>query len=395
MNTRQPSLFEDTAAALPVVGVPGSQRALSKGQKRFNSLIAKIEAQKRVLAQWHDFLPIYGRRSAAEMAPVAARLRERQIEMTALLDRAAFCKGLGKSQRAKARHLLLELLNALLEEQEQADLIQLHDKHSERTYEQEQEALREFAREMAGGVLGIDAEALGEAASDDELARLLADKLEADHAADRERRRGVGTKRNAKSAARDALREQAAQGASRALREVYRRLVGELHPDRARDADERSRKTALMQDANRAYDAGDLLALLELQLKVEQIDPASLADLAEERVAHYNHVLEEQLERLNEELVETMAPFMGAARAGRFASLTTDSVLAWLDDQVRELETAVHDLERDLVEFGDVTKLKRSLRDYRIPRAVDEDELALIAEMMAFPASVQRHRRRR
>jgi hypothetical protein len=42
------------------------------------------------------------------------------------------------------------------------------------------------------------------------------------------------------------------------------------------------------------YKAGDLLALLELQLSIEQIDPKALAGLAEERLRHYIHVLEEQ-----------------------------------------------------------------------------------------------------
>jgi len=98
------------------------------------------------------------------------------------------------------------------------------------------------------------------------------------------------------------MREQAAQGASRAMREVFRKLASELHPDREPDPDERVRKTVLMQRVNQAYAAGDLLALLELQLSIEQIDASTLAGIAQDRLAHYNHVLEAQLQSLQDEL---------------------------------------------------------------------------------------------
>ncbi len=391
---KQPSLFEDASGALPTVGVPGSQRALSKAQKRFNVLIARIEAHKKLLSEWRDFLPAYDQRRAAELAPLAARLRERQIAMAALLDRAFADKALGKAQ-AKVRHLLLDLLSGLLAEQHDADLVGLYDKHSERRFHEEQDDFREFARQMAGDMFGVEGKALAEAASAYELARLVAEKLEADEAAESECRKNAGAKKeNPKTAAREALREQAAQGASRALREVYRRLVGALHPDRERDADEGAKKTALMQQVNRAYEAGDLLALLELQLKIEQIDPGALANLAEERVAHYNLVLEEQLQRLQEEIDEATAPFMGEGRCGRQSPLTPASVHESLGDAVHELETVVLDLEHDLAEFDDIDKLKRSLRDYQIPPANDE-ELALLGEMTAFRASVRQTKRRR
>ena len=50
-----------------------------------------------------------------------------------------------------------------------------------------------------------------------------------------------------------------------------------------------------MQRANAAYEAGDLLALLELQLQIEQVDLAHAANVAAEQVRHFNKVLAEQL----------------------------------------------------------------------------------------------------
>jgi hypothetical protein len=43
-----------------------------------------------------------------------------------------------------------------------------------------------------------------------------------------------------------------------------------------------------MQRVNRAYEAQDLLALLELQLQIEQIDESHIANAGEQRLKHYN-----------------------------------------------------------------------------------------------------------
>src|SRR3546814_14629934 len=59
-------------------------------------------------------------------------------------------------------------------------------------------------------------------------------------------------------------------------------------PDRESDERQRQAKTALMQRVNQAYAANDLLALLELQLEIEQIDPSHIANAGEARLKHYN-----------------------------------------------------------------------------------------------------------
>ena len=48
------------------------------------------------------------------------------------------------------------------------------------------------------------------------------------------------------------------------LKKLYRQLAQKIHPDRARDETERTWRTQLMSEANRAYRAGDMAALDEL-----------------------------------------------------------------------------------------------------------------------------------
>jgi hypothetical protein len=63
----QPSLFFDNdraiAQPLALVGVPGGATALSKGQKRFNKLVADIQVQRLLQAQWCEFHEVFIKRA--------------------------------------------------------------------------------------------------------------------------------------------------------------------------------------------------------------------------------------------------------------------------------------------------------------------------------------------
>ena len=51
-----------------------------------------------------------------------------------------------------------------------------------------------------------------------------------------------------------------------------------------------------MQRVNQAYEADNLLGLLNIQLEIERVDMEQLSSFTPERMQHYNHVLRQQLE---------------------------------------------------------------------------------------------------
>ena len=373
---KQPSLFDDQDAdlKLPVVGVPGSRAALSPAQKLFNKLIDRIGTQRQLLQQWRDVASQYQQRYASDMAPLQGRLREKRLAMVQLLDQAVGHKALGKSQRAKVIDILLDLVSDLLLEDHDDELVRLHDKYSEVSFAQTQQEDLDLAHAMAGSIFGVD---LGDdhgARTPEELAERIAEKVHAARQAEQVPP-PPGRKKSAKAAARELQREQAAQGASRSLREVYRTLASELHPDRETDAAERARKTALMQQVNQAYEARDLLALLELQLGIEQIDPGAMAGLAQDRLTHYNLVLQEQLQRLQDELEEVKAPFTMGLSLRALRELTPATVLQGLASDVHGLHTTLKQIDADLLAFQDIKTLKSSLRHYRVGQNDDETDM--------------------
>ena len=90
--------------------------------------------------------------------------------------------------------------------------------------------------------------------------------------------------------------------AQTALRTIYRQLASALHPDRATDADDRDRKTALMKSVNAAYERKDLTELLRMQLTIEQVDASKLAAMSDEKLQAMCVLLTEQHKALQQDI---------------------------------------------------------------------------------------------
>jgi hypothetical protein len=382
----QRSLLDDALSepGRGVVGIVGSTPALTPLQRKFNQLIERLTLQRQELDDWRVFRQIYHQQLADHYQPAMARLREKQIAMVRLLDRIFAGKALGKRERAKARDILSHLLSQLLAESQDPEFVRLYDKYAERSFADEQQEHLDVMRTLASETFGVDVEAYSGGESPEELAHWLDEQLRAGRP---EPQQTPPRKKSAKTIAREALRDQAAQGGTRAVREVFRKLVSELHPDRETDPAEHARKTELMQRVNQAYKAGDLLALLELQLSIEQIDPKALAGLAEERLRHYIHVLEEQSRRLRDELTEFVAPFAMAMGDFPVRKMSPAIVQRALEVDIHEIQGLVRTLEADLVRFQDIPTFKRSLRDYQIDPVDDMD--------FEIPTEFRPRRRRR
>jgi hypothetical protein len=359
----QRSLLDDapTTRSVSVVGIGGSVSALKPAQKRFNQLIARLTQQRQELGRWRTFHRTYHEQLVERYEPALARLRAKQIAMVLFLDRTMDGKALSRLERSKVREMLGHLLSDLLSQQSQdPDLVRLYDKYADRSFGGARQDQREVIANLVSEAFGVDVPPFEGGGSPEEMAEWLAHHVHAERPQTRRRR-----KPTAKTPASETAR-QATEGATRAVREVFRKLVSELHPDREADPSEHARKTELMQRVNQAYAAGDLLALLELQLSIEQIDPAALAGLADERLRHYNHVLEEQSRRLRDELAEFLVPFAMATGKSPGRQLSPEIVQRTLDGDIQDIKDLVLTLEEDLDRFRDIHAFKRSLRDYDV-----------------------------
>ena len=146
-----------------------------------------------------------------------------------------------------------------------------------------------------------------------------------------------------------------------------------MHPDREADSDLRAQKTELMQRINIAYQNKDLLALLTLQMEVEQISSASLGEVPEARLAQYNQILREQLDALKSQqqtLLQTLIDVL-EPNTSRRAPVAQDFDRA-IDEQKRQLQRAKQSLEQSLGALKDPSRQVRGIDE--IVWAIAEQE---------------------
>ena len=405
-NTSASLFDDDQSQGLSLTQVLARSRPETKAQQTFQRLVAKIESRREQLRQWQAYLERYNQRVAGEYQPLLRQLRANQRQLAFLIDellsQTAAAKRLNRLQRAKLTDLLMNLLASLLEDAGDDALVALHDKYSTVPHRQMRQSDMQVTAEMIKDMLGFDVDAEQAAGDPEELLRqaqkLMEERVEDDARqaeawqAERAARRSKAGA--AKAQAAQARREKAAKEVSLSLREVYRKLVSALHPDREPDAAARKKKTALMQRVNQAYDANDLLTLLALQLEIEQIDAAHLANVTPQRLAHYVQILREQLAELEAELEHCIEPFRD--KVGWGPQIVPASVDRQMTSEMAALRTHIRELQGDLVAFRDPAALRDMLKHYRLEAPDDSrEEFFEILEILEAAAPSRGGRKRR
>jgi hypothetical protein len=352
------------------IAPPAAGAALTPAQKRFNTLLRQIEQARKQLASWQQHAAAYRKAYAELLRPLEQELLQGERQWVQALDAALDQKNWSKAERITLRDLLCEAAGELLDAQgDDAEVKALFDKHSEVDYDTEQRELTLMMIEVTEAMTGLD---LGDAADiendEDLLARMRAGLEQRE--AQEEARRAARAQRP-KSAAQQ-RRESEAKEATQSVREIYRRLASALHPDRETDAHQREEKTALMQRVNRAYEANDLLGLLELQLQIEQIAAAHVANASAARLKHYNKVLGDQLLELKDEIDREDWLFRMEFDLEAGLHLNPDRLHDLLERTQREWRADLAEQQARMRMLGDVAATKRWLKRER--RRLDAEE---------------------
>ncbi|MFT4243621.1 MAG: J domain-containing protein [Acidovorax sp.] len=340
-----------------LIGSAPGGAPLGPQQKKFNTHVQRIAAQRELLAAWQAGVDAYRVRHAADFMPLLADHRALTREMALLLDAESGRKGLSKTDRATLADAVASLAGNLADraddDAEREAMKALYNRHTGGDFDAEEAEghamAREVAREMAQDLFGIDLDGV-DLDSPEAIARHVEAQMQAQQAQAEAARAAHQATRRAKKkpSARERQEQEAEQQASQSLRDIYRKLASSLHPDREPDPAERARKTALMQRANQAYAANNLLDLLQLQLEAEQIDPARIASLGEERLKHYNRVLAEQLAELQREVYATQQRFCAEFGLDPFRSYKPARLMTELRAQMQYLQQDMHDLRLQL-----------------------------------------------
>lgn len=397
MTSSSLPLFDDSPGKdFSVSEVLAKRKPADKAQQRFRKLVANIERKRDELRQWQAYEQRYNQRVTSEFEPVRSELLQQQRQMAVLIDELISQRGQGRRlsrvERAKLRDMLMTLLDAVLSQGHDEALAVLREKHTGHSAKEDQRLEMELTESLLTDVLGLEVDENHGASSVEELldhAHRKAQQRARFQGAD-ERENGRRAKRSAAEDAARAKREQAAKEVNQSLRDVFRKLVSALHPDREPDPTERARKNQLMQRVNQAYEANDLLTLLGLQLEIEQIDATHLSSTSAERLAHYNQILREQLTRIEAELESIVEPYRELMGLWSGRALTVAKVDRKLTMDITQLREALRQLTQDLVAFRNPVQLRARLGQYDLDD--EPGELEAMQAMMEIATMLGDHR---
>lgn len=363
----QPAAAAPSASAALSVQPQGAA-SQSAAAKAFRRALTRFERLKTQLADMNRICQAHKVNSGLVLQPLRDQHRAFMREMVLTLDPwlDVTTKGLSKTQHATARDLVCSLAEALAQLGE-ADMAELHDKRHPQTLKdkagEDAEQMRQLFQEMFGTELPRATE------SDDPEAVLRAgmERLQAEaaekQAREEARRQARQAKRKPSAAQQQAA--QALQDADAMLRNVYRQLASALHPDRAPNEAERSRMNTLMSEANAAYGRKDLVALLNLQLQAELVDPDHLDRLSDERLKSLNLLLKQQVAELERERQLEQQRWLHELNLPQGFPLTAPLLQTWLQDQQDELAQDLLVMRDDLEAVRQLATLKPWLNEQR------------------------------
>lgn len=346
----------------------------SAAQKRFNTLMARIDAEQAQAAALRHAMEVHGHAHHQAMAELASQGDRLQKSMVMFLDARIQAptksKGLTARQKQQATHLLLSLCEQIAPPHD-AELQAVWTRYSEADQDDAQadaQALQE-AQELLESVLGEDF-AQGRSFETPE------DMVRAAMAFEEHKRQAQAEKREAKRAAKRAARqgnsgptarEQAAAqkdlDAQNALRTVFRQLASALHPDREPDEALRKRKTEWMSEVNAAYERKDLSALLRIQLQSEMVDAGKAAALSDAKLQAMCALLAEQVKALeadNWQLRQSMQYSLGYPAHLRYDEA---QLLAVMHQARADMENDLAHMQADLQRVQDDKELKAWLKE--------------------------------
>lgn len=381
--SHQPDLFDDELPAAPqqkennstsALKLTAQDSGLTPSQQRFNRLLSRIEKLKNQLIEIQTVSDAHRPLHHQTIAPLRERHRTFTRELVLWLDGRLARKGLSPNQKCIATLILCNLCEQLAAEGDEEMQI-LHDKHSTESLAQKEQAAISEVREMMADILG-------EPLADDEPLDNLHDVFNAGMAkmreaaeAEQERRQQARAGKKKPSAAQ--LKAQAEQQeAETTLRKVFRQLASALHPDRENDPEERTRKTTLMSEANAAYDRRDLITLLQIQLRTELTDTASIAKMAEEKIAALTRLLKQQAQELEKELHQRRQVARQEFGLPSYETVSATSLQRSLRVEEVSLKQDLHAMQQDLQQIQDDKYFKSWLKEQqRLSQANFIDDL--------------------
>ncbi|MDY6949057.1 MAG: J domain-containing protein [Pseudomonadota bacterium] len=314
---------------------------------------------RRARADWDELVVGFKTSDAERIHPLRASLKQVTRETVLVIDRLLDQKGWSRVDQSALKDIARHTAEALLyANPDDAEIRAIFERHGSMSFEEARREEIEDLKQHAKEHMGID---LGDAdiESEEDLIQRVYEHMKNDEA----RQQARSSERRKSRAQQQA--ETNAQTAKRYLREIYRKLVSAVHPDREADVTRRAEKNDLMQQINRAYATNDLLTLLEAQRRLDLIEPDHASQLGSERLQHFNRLLAQQLEAAKAELRSLQDAFCTDHDLPPGRKVDPRALHLLTQHRARELRAQINQQKRFLEVLASKTSTKRWLKEQR------------------------------
>ncbi len=285
------------------VAIRGHREALSPEQKRFNQLTTRIRNLEARIAQAEkDHLELKQRYSQ-DYFPAVTALGESRVALAMALDEAV---GRQRATKTEARllkrviPLLLQSAFGLVDPTPEALI--LHDKYAQKplaasqrnTEVEEQEAFLDLVEGLGFEV----PPEVRDQVQDPQAMEAFAERIQREflETLSREQVPQRPRKKTKKALEREAKAKEMETLKQRSLRDVYIALARVLHPDIEPEASLKVQKEDLLKRATVAYEEGNLMALLRLEM--DWLESTGLQDAPTDKLTLYLELLKDQVKDL-------------------------------------------------------------------------------------------------
>ena len=355
-----------------------TEKVLNKVQKEFNRLTKRIEKLKTAFQEQKDGSDALRKRVNSDFLPLQNKYNTQLIEMMKLMDEYYGTPKSMASERKKIAHFIVTNCHSLIGNFSLDELKPLHDKYSGASFDEidtETEAetakqMRQMIEMMTGEKLPDDIDLSSPEKVQEYIMKRMEREEEKEEKRHKKREEARASKpKSEKQAAKEEKKQAESVSQYKSVRAVYMDLVKAFHPDLEPDEAEKMRKTAILQRVTQAYEDNDLLALLQLQLELERIDPTHLDNIADSQLTHYNKVLKNQVRELEEELDVFSSQIGMMFGLSPFEEVDLEYLQNKLESDIEDLDFEVGAITSQVGYMEDgPTYIKMYLRDYKIPK---------------------------
>lgn len=372
---------------------------LQKEQKRFNKLTADISRRRKELLDLNDAVSKFKIGYIKKIVPLQNRHSELIQEMIYLVDEHFESKIFTKTDHKRICALLDESIGSLDEQFVNDRIKEIFARRFGENFDDVVNEANSFAANRAKDFLNemfdMNVDCDDNVSQEEFIQRVRQKFIEQEEQERLRAEQRPKRKKSAKTLAKEAQEKEAEKHQSQSIREVYRQLAKSLHPDRIANDEDYETKNKLMQEVNAAYDKDDLLTLLEIQLKIEQISQENIDGVALDKLKHFNVVLKRQFDELNMELHNVSTQLsMEFPNLNLHGQLSSKRIEMLLRSQIKQTKQIVENLQTHLEFWNmDIKMFRMYLReaiDLSQPND-DMDELFELEQVMsAFKNSVQK-----